>query len=84
MVFLINTIYVWTVLSQFENLAGPTQMVSEIVPVVASDQYSERKIRHPTPCTSSPSPSMISKRQLPASSTIVRYTCTIRRLIPEK
>ena len=84
MVVLINTIYVWTVLTHFENLAGPTQMVSEIVPVVASDQYSERKIRHPAPCTSSPSPSMVSERQLPASSPIVSYTCTIGRLIPKK
>ena len=80
-VVLVNTIYVWTVLSHFENLAGPTQVVSEIVPVVASDQYSETQIRHPTPCASSPSPSMVSERQLPASSTIVSYTCTIGRLI---
>ena len=49
-------------------------MVSELFPVVASDQHAERKIRHPTPC---PSPSMISKRQL-ASSTIVKYMHIVR------
>ena len=49
-------------------------MVSEIFPVAALEQYAERKFRHPAPCTSVHSPSMINTRQLPASSTIVKYT----------
>ena len=48
-------------------------MVSEIVPVVASDQYAEKKSSLNT-LHLGPSPSMISKRQLPVSSTIVKYT----------
>ena len=56
--------------------------MSEIFPVVAADQYAERTVRHLTPCT--PSPSVISKRQLPASSAIVRYTLSIRRFIQRK
>ena len=49
-------------------------MVSEIFPVAALEQYAERKFRHPAPCTSVHSPSMINTRQLPVSSTIVKYT----------
>ena len=46
-------------------------MVSEIFPVVASEKVITQHIA---------SRSMINKRQLPVSSTIVRYThCTIRR-----
>ena len=48
-------------------------MVTEISPVVASDQYAEKKWL-PTSLHLSPSPSIISKRQLPVSSTIVKYT----------
>ena len=48
-------------------------MVSEIFPVVASDQYAE-KIFSPNSLHLSPSPSIISKRQLQVSSTIVKYT----------
>ena len=53
-------------------------MVSEIFPVVASDEYAE-KILSPTSLHKSitgPSPSIISNRQL-ASSTIVKYTLDI-------
>ena len=46
-------------------------MVSEIFPVVASDQYAERNT---SPNTLHPWPNMISERQLPVSSTTVRYT----------
>ena len=45
-------------------------MVSEIFPVVA---YAEKKKNHPTPLPLGPSSSIISKRQLPVSSTIVKY-----------
>ena len=48
-------------------------MASEIFPVIASDQYAERKNSSLNAVHLSPSPSMISKQQL-ASSTIVRYT----------
>ena len=49
------------------------KMVSEIFPVVASDQYAEKKWS-PNSLHFGPSPSMISKLQLPVSSTIVKYT----------
>ena len=48
-------------------------MVSKIFPVVASDQYTEKKLS-PNTLHLGPSPSIISKRQLPVSSTIVKYT----------
>ena len=48
-------------------------MVTEISPVVASDQYAEKKWL-PSSLHLNPSPSIISKRQLPVSSTKVKYT----------
>ena len=48
-------------------------MVSEVFPVVPSDQYAEKN-SSPNTLHLGPSPSIISKRQLPVSSTIVRYT----------
>ena len=48
-------------------------MVSEIFPVVASDQYDEKELS-PNTLHLDPSPSIISKRQLQVSSTIVKYT----------
>ena len=48
-------------------------MVSEIFPVVASDEYAE-KILSPNSLHLGPSPSIINKQQLPVSSTIVKYT----------
>ena len=48
-------------------------MVSETFPVVASDQYAEKKWS-PNSLHFGPSPSIISKLQLPVSSTIVKYT----------
>ena len=47
-------------------------MVSEIFHVVASDQYPEKN-SSPDTLHFGPSPSIISKRQLPVSSTIVKY-----------
>ena len=49
------------------------KMVSEIFPVVASDQYAEKN-SSPNTLHLGPSPSIISKRQLQVSSIIVRYT----------
>ena len=48
-------------------------MVSEIFPVGASDEYAEKHLS-PKSLHLGPSPSIISKRQLPVSSTIVKYT----------
>ena len=48
-------------------------MESEIFPVAASDQYAEKHLS-PNTLHFCPSPSIISKRQLPVSSTIARYT----------
>ena len=47
--------------------------MSEIFHEVASDQYAEKN-SSPNTLHLGPSPSIISKRQLPVSSTIVRYT----------
>ena len=46
---------------------------SKIFPVVASDQYAEKELS-PNAFHLGPSPSIISKRQLQVSSTIVKYT----------
>ena len=46
-------------------------MVSEIFPVLASDQYAEKN-SSPNTLHLGPSPSIISKRQLQVSSTIVK------------
>ena len=48
-------------------------MVTKIFPVVASDQYAEKELS-PNTLQFGPSPSIISKRQLQVSSTIVKYT----------
>ena len=48
-------------------------MVSEIFPVVTLDEYAEKHLS-PNSLHLGPSPSIISKRQLPFSSTIVKYT----------
>ena len=48
-------------------------MVSEIFPVAASDQCAKKNVS-PNSLHLGPSPSIISKRQLPVSSTIVKYT----------
>ena len=48
-------------------------MVSKIFPVVASDQYTDKNSSLSS-LHLGPSPSIISKRQLPVSSTIVMYT----------
>ena len=48
-------------------------MVSKIFPVVASDQYAEKELS-PNTMHLGPSPSIINKRQLLVSSTIVNYT----------
>ena len=48
-------------------------VVSKICPVVASDQYAEKELS-PSTLHLVPSPSIISKRQLQVSSTIVKYT----------
>ena len=54
-------------------------MVSKIFPVVASDQYAEKELS-PNILHLGPSPSIISKRQLQVSSTVVK----IRRFIQRK
>ena len=48
-------------------------MVTKIFPGVASDQYAEKELS-PNTLHLGPSPSIISKRQLQVSSTIVKYT----------
>ena len=48
-------------------------MVSEVIPVAASDQYVENN-SSPNTLHLGPSPSIISKRQLLVSSTVVRDT----------
>ena len=48
-------------------------MVTKIFPVVALGQYSEKELS-PNTLHLGPSPSIISKRQLQVSSTIVKYT----------
>ena len=48
-------------------------VVSKILPVVASDHYAEKELS-PNTLHLGPSPSIISKRQLQVSSTIVKYT----------
>ena len=49
-----------------------SEIVPEIIPVVAPDQYAEKKSL-PSSLHLGPSPSIISERQLPVSSTIVKY-----------
>ena len=48
-------------------------MVSKICSVVVKDQYAEKELS-PNTLHRGPSPSIISKRQLQVSSTIVKYT----------
>ena len=48
-------------------------MVTKIFPVVASDQYAEKELS-PNTLHLGPSPSIVSKRQLQVSSTVVKYT----------
>ena len=48
-------------------------MVTKLFPVVASDQYAKKELS-PKTLHLGPSPSIISKRQLQVSSTIVKYT----------
>ena len=55
------------------SLSPSSKMVSEIFPVVASDQYTDKNSSLSS-LHLGPSPSIISKRQLPVSSTIVMYT----------
>ena len=48
-------------------------MVTKIFPVVASDQYAGKELS-PNTLHLGPPPSIIGKRQLQVSSTIVKYT----------
>ena len=54
-------------------------MVSEIFPVVASDQHAEKN-SSPNTLHVSPSPTIISEQQLPVSSSIVKYTLFAGRI----
>ena len=64
-------------------------MVAEIFPVVASDQYAEKELS-PNTLHLGPSPSIISKRQLPRLAIVdetIYYSevhCTIMRFIQRK
>ena len=54
-------------------------MVSEIFPVVATDQHAEKN-SSPNTLHVSPSPTIISEQQLPVSSSIVKYTLFAGRI----